>query len=157
MGGTRKVAAIAAVLVAGLSASAPAADRSFGFQYVAHFVCGLNPAALPRVLPGQYATTVVLHNPGRREARASAKALLTFPPGGVTLDQGDIQLDPGQVASIDCGTLLLDPGPPPYTQGVVVITSNRRLDVRRIQTAGTGGEGGSVATADVASVPERRL
>ena len=39
----------------------------------------------------------------------------------------------------------------------MVITSNRRLDVRRIQTAGTGGEVGSVATADVASVPERRL
>ena len=154
MGGTRMVMAAAAVLAAGLAAPASATDRLFGFQYVAHFVCGLNPAALPRVLPGQYATTIVIHNPGRRDARANAEALLTFPPGGATIDQGDIALGRGQVASIDCSTLMLDGGPP-YTQGVVAITSNRRLDVRRIQTAGPDGAG--VSTADVASVPERRL
>ncbi len=154
MGGTRMVVAGAAILAASVSASAPAAERLFGFQYVTHFVCGLNPEVLPRVLPGQYATTVVLHNPGRRDARARAEALLTFPPGGATIDQGEISLGQGRVASIDCDTLMLNGGPP-YTQGVVVITSDLRLDVRRIQTAGPRDE--AVSTTDIASVPERRL
>ena len=157
MGGKLTALAGTVILAAGLVSSASAVDRTGNFQYVAHFVCGANPQALPRVLPGQYATTVVIHNPGSRTANASATAALTFPPGGVTLPQADIVLAEGEVASIDCGTLMLDPGPP-YTAGVVIITSSRRLDVRRIQTAGpVGGGGSSVATADVDSVPERRL
>lgn len=150
-----------------LETTAVAKDSDETPQYVASFTCGLNPAALARIVPGTFATTIQIHNPGPRTALLSASALFTFPspdtPGGgnppAPLPPLDLELTsplaPGAVTSIDCADLLGAP-PPPYVQGVVVINSNRSLDVRQVLTA-AGGDPLQVTATATEIVPERRV
>ncbi len=60
--------------------SVTAQELKFKFQYAAKFVCGTNPAARPRVLPGDYATAINIHNPNNRSVVLRKKVALTFPP-----------------------------------------------------------------------------
>ena len=150
-----------------VDATALAQSSNRTFQYVASFTCGLNPAALARIVPGTFATTVQIHNPGPRTATLSASALFTFPspdtPGGgnpaVPLEPLAIELTSplaaGAVTSIDCADLLGAP-PPPYVQGVVVIDASRSVNVRQILTA-ADGDPLQVTATDTATIPERRL
>lgn len=150
-----------------LEATAVAKDSSENSQYVASFTCGLNPAALARIVPGTFATTIQIHNPGPQTALLSASALFTFPspdtPGGgnppAPLPPLDIDLTSplaaGAVTSIDCADLLGAP-PPPYVQGVVVIASSQSVDVRQMVTA-AGGDPLQVTATATEVVPERQL
>jgi hypothetical protein len=55
------VAAVLATLIPGLASA-----QTMRFQYAAKFVCGFDPPpAFVRVAPGQYATSVAVHNPQR--------------------------------------------------------------------------------------------
>ena len=158
------VACAATMLMAG--ATALAKDSNGTFQYVASFTCGLNPAQA-RVVPGTYATTIQIHNPGPQAALLSATALFTFPspdtPGGgnppAPLPPLDIDLTStlaaGAVTSVDCADLLGAP-PPPYVQGVVVIDSSRSVDVRQVLSA-AGGDPLQVAATTSKIIPERRV
>ena len=54
--------------------------KEFKFQYAAKFVCGTNPGATDRVVPGLYATAINIHNPSAKDAILFKKVALTFPP-----------------------------------------------------------------------------
>ena len=57
---------IVAIIAAAILTPVSADDQQFRFQYAAKFVCGFDPPdAFVRVAPGQYATTVLIHNPQR--------------------------------------------------------------------------------------------
>lgn len=143
-------------------APAHADGRGGGFEYVAGFVCGDNPGAPPRVLAGDYAASIAVHNASSAKARISARVALTFPPGGVTANPQIALLEPTEVPgrsalSIDCDTLLAAAqAQAPYIQGVAIISSNRRLSVIRTQTASPDVDfesAGAVASIDVDRIP----
>ena len=88
------------VAVAVLVPVTPAAENSeksqksgkARFQYAAKFVCGFDPPpAFVRVSPGQYATSVLIHNPQRDRVWIRKKLALTFPPSAQA---------PGEVSEI---------------------------------------------------------
>ena len=52
------------------------------FSYAAQFTCGFDPdGAFARIVPGQYATTVNIHNPGTVPITLIRRVALTFPDG----------------------------------------------------------------------------
>lgn len=148
-----------------LAASAAADDLRF--QYAAKFVCGLNPTPVVRILPGQYATAVNIHNPGYEPVVLRERVALTFPPAqqeaGPVSETIEVKLGPNQALEVDCGEIPSQFFPPeltlpPYIQGFLVIESSESLDVTAIYTAAPANPAGTaVQTVDVEQVPERRL
>ena len=135
---------------------------SFKFQYAAKFVCGKNPAKRVRVLPGQYATAVNIHNPNSRAVRIRTKLALTFPSArqapGLVSEFFEGILEPHLALEVDCGEIprKFFPGMfplPPYTKGFVIIQSDRSLDVTAVYTAGAV----IVRSIDVEQIRERRI
>ena len=140
--------------------------------YAVPFVCGFDPdGAFQRILPGQYATSVLIHNPGPNAVTLRKRVALTFPdengmsaqvPGLVSGFVTDT-LQAGQALQVDCGEIpseLLPGIPfPPYLMGVLSIESRGSLDVRAVYTAGMVDDQGvmEVQSIEVESVPERRL
>ena len=147
------------VAVAVLVPVTPAAENSeksqkARFQYAAKFVCGYDPPpAFVRVSPGQYATSVAIHNPQNKRVWIRKKVALTFPPaeqapGPVSEFLFD-ELGPDQALQVDCeeigghppvgqgmtdseffpGSSLFGGGFPPYIQGFVIVESTHSLDV----------------------------
>ncbi len=97
MGRTRVISASVALIAVAILTPASAAAERFKFQYAAKFVCGFDPpGAFVRVTPGQYATSVLIHNPQRKAVKIRKKVALTFPP--------DTQ-DPGEVSDFITDTL----------------------------------------------------
>ncbi len=163
-------------------------NRSFKFQYAAKIVCGCDPQpAIPRIIPGQYATSVNIHNPSDREATLRKKLALTFPaperphgrqvPGRVS-DFLDDRLGPDEALQVDCAEMPSDffpgggfggfdngdPTDPPYIEGFLVIESNRSLDVIAVYSTGVfdipscPGDGNlNVKSMDVEDVRERKI
>lgn len=148
-----------AVLAAALLLSLPmsALARGLSHEYTAHFFCGLNPGT-PRIVLGEFQTSVAARNRSRHGTRVFAEVALTFPPGGP--NPGDVfeldavDLAPGQAVSLDCDALnVLGEGPPPYVQGMVTLSSRRSLDVTAVTSAGPVG--GPVSTISVDQIRRR--
>jgi hypothetical protein len=95
------------------------------YQYAAKVACGCNPGFGPAgpevslVLPGQYATTVNVHNPGPKPAHARKKLALTFPPREEVPGQVSpfihFELAPDQAIKVDCEQIPEEFFPPPTT------------------------------------------
>ena len=136
-------------------------------EYNASFICGVDPPpAVLRVLPGIYATSITVINPGRSTVTIDMRVSLTFPHGpndpfdpGAVSDVVEVQLEPNQAFNIDCEELPFDfpftddPSGPPYFQGVVSIESSRRVRVSAIHTAGTPE--GNVSSISVENIEGR--
>jgi len=121
-------------------------------QYVAKFVCGADPQdAIVRIVPGFYATSVIMLNISGSRARVRLRIVQTFSPSSATkqdvdpfdLGTGDVSnngtvqggLGHGKALQIDCEEILdVLGGGPPYRQGLFIIHSSRKLDVRAIYT-----------------------
>ena len=149
-------------------ASATDGNR-FRFTYVAKFTCGFDPQeVLFRVLPGQYATSVVMNNTRNGNAQIRVSASLSFPPGaltaGPTSEPIPLELQPNEAASVACDQIPSAFFPdteigPPYVQGVVIIESNRRLSVlATYTTAEQNPENGlfSIRSIDVENIERSR-
>ena len=161
-----KLIGVVAVIGIGLvllPVSVTADEAKFKFRYAAKFVCGPNPGATERVLPGDYATAVNIHNPNNKSIVLRKKIALTFPPavqapGAVSAAIED-ELGPNQALEVDCGEIpsgfFAEPPGPPYIKGFLVISSTRRLDVTAVYTAGPLG--GQVSSIDVEHIPERKI
>lgn len=155
----RNTALLATLASLSFTTAGARADGTQSFRYVADFICGNNPGALPRVVPGFYATTIAIFNGGGSAAAIEADVAFSFPANGGVLNLSVLPSIPaGGVASVDCGTIqsaATFPSPP-YFQGLVVITSSRSLDVARSLTASEASGGGITAT-DADRIPERRF
>ncbi len=183
------VAVIVVAVLALVSTTAQAdEDRRFKFQYAAKIVCVCDPQpAIPRIIPGQYATSVNIHNPSDREATLRKKLALTFPaperphgrqvPGRVSDFLND-RLGPDEALQVDCAEMPRDfflgggfggSADPPYIEGFLVIESTRSLDVIAVYSTGvfdTPAQGGAdcpgdgdlnVKSMDVEDVRERKI
>ena len=148
-----------------LLTTAPAAyaDSSLRFAYAAHFACGENPGATDRVLPGRYATTVNVHNPGASDVALELRLALAFPPDvlapGPVSPVVEVVLPAGGALQVDCEEILGETffaalEGPPYLLGFVEIRSRGRVDVQSFSTVTTQQ---GVVSATVLSVPERRI
>ena len=140
-------------------------DARFRFSYAAKFVCGLDPAGTDvRVIPGQYATSVAVHNPSRTDTTIRKRVSLTFPPSaqepGSVSDYIQDTLGPTQALQVDCEEIpaAFFPGQtfPPYIQGFLVIQSTSSVDVTAIVTAGDSSQG-PVRTVSVQQVEQRLI
>ncbi len=112
--------------------------------YSVPFVCGFNPGATVRILPGFYATSVMIHNPSSRNVDFKKKISLTFPPpnqaAGFVSEEISDSLGECQALMVDCEEILGEfvsgfPGQlPPYIIGVFSVTSEKTLQVSQEQT-----------------------
>ncbi len=116
------------------------------FRYEVPFVCGVNPNAIPRVMPGSYATTVHVHNPGSGTADFWKRVSLDFPPEsqspGFLSEALDDSLGEMRTLMVDCeeiGSEFGIPPGPPYVLGMVLIQSKVSLAVWAEQTAAKTG------------------
>ncbi len=153
-------------------ATDPGISRNSRFLYVAMFSCGFDPpGAFQRLIPGQYATSIAIHNPSRKPVTLRKTVALSFPPaeqapGEVSGTLEDV-LAPGQSLQVDCQEIpaqfTFPQGPPaaPYVLGHLSIESARRLAVTAIYTVGEASEpapGGlrGVRAMTVVAIPELR-
>ena len=165
-------AALLPAVAGGDALAARAAEDSVQqpvFSYSAAFTCGLDPPnALNRVLPGRFASAVILSNPNAFAVAFQAKVSLAFPGSAPVAGPSspfiDFTLGPNEAMELDCEevpTLFFPPGTgfPPYQQGVVQVQSPSVLDVSTVHTTGAIDAGGNVLVSgiDVQNVPERRL
>jgi hypothetical protein len=153
-------------------------EQRFRFQYAAKFTCGFVPStAVDRVIQGQYATAVAIHNPQRKDMTLRKKIALVFPPG--SQQPGHVspfiteKLGPDQALEVACKEIPSEffPGatfPSTFVQGFLVIETTRSVDVIATYSAGPAtvppGPGPSapvaaltVATVDVERIKERKL
>ena len=149
-------------LILGVLLTVPALPASaqkgnnIDFQYAADFVCGVNPAATERILPGEYSTTISIQNPNAVRVTLVAGVALSFPPGapapGPRSPNVEIELPGGSAVQIDCGeftdgTFFSEPPGPPYIQGFVTIRSPLRLNVRAFHTVSPLGGDATSSTS----------
>ena len=114
-------------------------------QYAAHFTCGSNPTATPRVLPGQYATSVNILNPKDSPVAFRKRVALTFPPSalepGLVSDPIEDNLGPMEALKVACDEIpaMFFAGAelPSYVHGFLIIESGRKLNVTAVYTTGT--------------------
>lgn len=157
----------------GLTAQVQSLVNGNRFQYSAGFICGLDPpGVVVRILPGQYATAINIHNSSGGPAALRLRVSMTFPaldPPGSQLEPGAVSapiertLQPNEALMVDCQEIpsefdfrvpLLTP---PYMKGLLAIESNRSLDVTAVYTAGSAGTGGDVVESiEVEQIRERK-
>ena len=140
-----------------LSTLVPADAQDREYHYAAKFVCGENPRAVDRVLPGRYATAINIHNANRGGAGLLWKLAFTFPappqlPGPVT-EFVEAPLGNNEALEVDCEDIPCpnDEGPP-YCKGFVIIKSRHSLDVTAVYTV---GDGDTALGIDVEQIQER--
>lgn len=165
--------AVGCLVAASTIVTAPAQGFKSRLQYAAKFICGVDPpGSVFRILPGQYATAISIHNPDSRPVALSKRIALTFPaltpPGsqqepGAVSDSIEHTLQPGESLMVDCQEMPgefnfpVPPLAPPYVVGFLVIDSDRSLDVTAAYTAGSTGAGGDlVRSLAVESIRERK-
>jgi hypothetical protein len=134
------------IVLFSLSSVATAGDKEnpFRFQYAAKFTCGaVPPGDTDRVIPGQYATAVAVHNPQSRDVTLRKKIALVFPPGaeqpGRVSDFITLKLGPDQALEVSCQEIpseFLPDTTSPYVQGFLVIETTRSVDVTATYSAG---------------------
>lgn len=118
--------------------------KSF-YQYAAQFTCGTNPQATARVLPGQYATSVNIHNPKDSNTQFRKKIALTFPPAeqkaGAVSEPIVDELGPMEALKVACEQIPAEFFPAaietPYVHGFLVIESRSELNVTAVYTTGS--------------------
>ena len=81
------------------------------FQYLAPFNCGRDAGSGPvRVVPGFYATAVMLYNAGASDVTLRKNLALAFPPEeqatGEVSNQIEDVIAPGRALEVDCGEIL---------------------------------------------------
>lgn len=132
-------------------------------QYAAQFTCGANPQATARVLPGQYATSVNIHNSKESPVVFRKRIALTFPPPaqepGRVSDPIEEKLGPMEALKVACDEIPSQffpgvPDFPPYVHGFLIIESSRKLNVTAVYTTGTAG---AVQSIDVEEVKGSRV
>ena len=148
------------VLLSGVALSdSAAAGGSIGFQFVAKFTCGFDPQTkINRVLPGQYATAIVIQNPSyRHQLTFAARVALVFPPSvlapGPVSPTIELALGANQALEIDCeelrGTFFGGVPLPPYFQGFVTIETKRPLVVAATYTTAQPDADGNLAVTSI--------
>ena len=132
-------------------------DRSF-YQYAAQFTCGANPQAIARVLPGQYATSVNIHNPHGSNIELRKRVALTFPPpeqkAGAVSEPISDKLGPLEALKVACDEIPTEffseaADLPPYVHGFLIIESLNELNVTAVYTTGTAEEVDSIDVEEV--------
>src|SRR5215210_2031731 len=131
-------------------------SNQYRFQYAARFLCTSNipmtSQTTPSVLPGNYQTTVSIHNPHDQRVRFRRKIAFFSQVSEYIEDQ----LGPDQSTDVTCDSIARDFGPFIHgAEGFVVIESAHSLDVSAIYTAAKVGD--QVESIDVEQIPERRL
>ena len=166
-------AAIAAPLTALAQPVPPPREPAQPLEYAVRFLCGLNgpPATTvsASIPPGNYFTTISVHNPGPRQSisqkvtlAVSAIASLTPPAlGNMTDILTNVRLDYDGAIEFDCqwifrrlalaGITVRRP-----TSGFLVFQSRGELDVVGVYMAAQGA-GGAVVNVQTERVPVRRV
>lgn len=139
------------------------------FEYAAKIVCGPQPDGEDmRLARGFYASTINIHNPGKRKNRFFKKLALSYPPEkqlpGKVMAIGHDGLDYDQALKTDCDEIRrkLFPGgfPANYIEGFVIIQSTDSLDVTAVySTAQVSGDGQATrhSSIDVERIAERNI
>lgn len=119
------------------------------YQYAVPFTCGTNASDVDRAVPGDYAIAVNVLNANTSITRVLKQVQLTFPPGGEVAGASSDLIQEDVPASsamqVSCAEILQEfvypVAPTGLVQGVLVIRSNRVLDVSASHIArGPGGE-----------------
>jgi hypothetical protein len=110
------------------------------FQYAARFLCTANipgtSVTTPSVLPGNYQTTISIHNPHDQSVRFRRK-IAAFSQVSEFIED---QLDSDRSTDVTCDSIARDFGPFIHgAEGFVVIESRHSLDVTAIYTAAKVG------------------
>ena len=126
-----------------------------GFEYAAKFVCGRGDGGL--TAPGQYFTTVNVHNPATDVVPLRKKVAIAMAgqrPGPVTAYVGG-RLRPDEAFAVECReiTRLAGSGGA-LVEGFLVIESPAALDVVAVYTG--AGRDGVLSTLAIERVPARR-
>lgn len=133
------------------------------YEYAAKLVCGVQPNTRSlRLARGHYATSINIHNPGRK-ARISKKLALTHPPGrqkpGKIFPLGAHGLGHDEAVAVDCDhirrTVFNGRLPAANIEGFVVIQSTSSLDVEAVYSTATLNAEGTAE--DHSSVVVRRV
>jgi len=130
------------LLVVGVAPTAmptsPALAQQTGYEYVVPFVCGWTTDLLDSVNPGNYATTVNVHNPNPSTVSITWKVVRVWPLHVLRCDFAglDIKADAGRAFRCKniCNRLGIPHWPPPYFTGFVVIKCYEELDVYAVYT-----------------------
>lgn len=150
----KKYAVIVAAVVGLLSAEVYAqsmdtidtSKQNFPFVYSVKFLCGLQvnpsggpntpPPLEPPVKPGNYATSVNIHNFRVFENVIFNKVVLS---GGAISPFIGLVLGPNKAIAIDCTQIakMLPPPLPSFIEGFVEIGSRRQLSVTAVYTSQT--------------------
>jgi hypothetical protein len=147
-----------AIIAAGVFTHATVARAQVTeFQYAAKFVCGTTTQQ-ELVQPGQYRTSVNIHNPATRAVDIRFKtALADVGASGKISGFGFATVDPDGARSFDCGTILklLNLNLTILGEGFFVIESAAQLDVTAVYTAGNSAT--QVASVDVEPIAKRDI
>jgi hypothetical protein len=152
-----------ALVGVGVSTAAPArravAQVDEGFMYTAAFACVREVGPFdPAFMPGEYRTTVNVHNPQRHEVSFLKKAVIAnseeTQERGIISDYREDVLRPDDALAIDCTTIIsLLAQQPSVGNGFVVIESKEPLDVVAVYTQIT--EAG--ASVDVECIQPKQI
>lgn len=133
------------------------------YEYAAKLVCGIqeDPKSL-KLVRGQYATAINIHNPNESAIEFFKKLALTDPPGGQRpgkiLKIGTDKLQPDQALETDCEDIrrrLFPNGfPRGFIKGFIVLQSKTPLDVTAVYTA-ANLSAREVISIDVEQIRER--
>jgi len=123
------------------------AQTSPNWVYSVKYLCGLStvsstqflPPVEPTVKPGNYATSVNIHNYHTKGFVIFKKAVVSGGPIGKLAGQ---DVGPNQALNVDCGQIVkaIPPGPaplPPFIEGFVEIVSPFQLSVTAVYTTQT--------------------
>jgi hypothetical protein len=133
------------------------------FEYAVKLVCGIQKDEESlKLVRGQYATAINIHNPNEAPVEFFKKLALTDPPGGQRpgeiLEIGTDKLRPDQALETDCidiqRRLFPNGFPSPFVKGFVVLQSKAPLDVTAVYTA-ANLSAREVISIDVEQVRER--
>lgn len=131
---------IAAILNLFIISQAGAADKALPYVYSIKYLCGLqrvpgDPPFEPAVKPGNYATSINIHN-----YHANSRAIMlkkAIVANGIIGPIVQLQLVPNQAINIDCTQIAKSiPSPlPAFIEGFLEIASTVQLSVAAVYTS----------------------
>jgi hypothetical protein len=145
----KKYAVIVIAALSVMAAIGQARAQTAPFVYSVKYLCGLStisstqfiPPVEPTVKPGNYATSINIHNYHLKGLLISRKAVVSGGQIGKLAGQG---IGPNQAVNVDCSQIvrMIPPGPaplPPFIEGFVEIVSPLGLSVTAVYTSQTCG------------------